>query len=32
MQIPTETYRAFGQIALRLLVRRNKELVDKSIR
>jgi hypothetical protein len=31
MQIPTKTYRAVGQITLRLLIRRHEELVDKCV-
>jgi hypothetical protein len=31
MQIPTKAYRAIGQVALRLFIRRDEELVDKCI-
>ena len=31
MQVPTKTYRAVGQVALRLLIRRDEELVDKCV-
>lgn len=31
MQIPAKAYRAVGQVALRLLIRRDEELVDKCI-
>jgi hypothetical protein len=31
MQIPTQTYRAVGQVAQRLLIRRDEKLVNKCV-
>ena len=32
MQIPTKAYRSLGQLALRLLIRRDEKLINKCVR